>query len=311
MVSIIQRRITSVHLFFGKSEHRLHQVEKAVSRSVSGPATVFYNTIRDYVSTLVHSLNFMRPAKCIPTFQRPTHLTPTLYCVPRKLSHTHKHSASDKLFADAAREESEGTSQGPSKSQKLNVLEQEHENWTGDENIKDAVLRMLVDKYKPLRGPTIVTAEQKLKQAPPKVWSSSSGVTSTSSGYLKPHSGSWAGVPLLPSSETHKPWETTFKAPTEGGPVNIKTAQMPSPSLQVSANGLSGSGSLDERLVRKEKEKMKKAQQVGRLSQALESTLDYKLGIKHGQMPAGRPNPVSVKGWNSLIEERIEVSFLW
>ncbi|KXN82404.1 hypothetical protein AN958_02588 [Leucoagaricus sp. SymC.cos] len=54
---------------------------------------------------------------------------------------------------------------------------------------------------------------------------------------------------------------------------------------------------------------MKKVQQVGRLSQALESTLDYKLGIKNGvqrQMQARRPNPVSVKGWNGLVEERIE-----
>jgi hypothetical protein len=98
--------------------------------------------------------------------------------------------------------------------------------------------------------------------------------------------------------------------------VNIKLGNLVSPSTSKlglgigGMGGLSGSASLDERLVKKEKEKMKKAQQIGRLSQALESTLDYRVGIKHGKGPIGRPNPVSMKGWNSFIEERIEVSVL-
>lgn len=246
-----------------------------------------------------------------------THLLYLLHPTPRQLYSTQTPKASDKLFADAAREESEETSKRPIKSSTLSIIEQEHENWTGDERIQDAVLRMLVDKYKPLRGPSVITAEQKLKQAPPKVSSpsSSSPGTSSTSGCTKPRSGSWANEPLLPSNEAHKPWETTFKAPSHDGPLSIKLASMQSHSVSAlgsglgGASGLSGSGSLDERLVRKEKEKMKKAQQIGRLSQALESTLDYRLGIKHGQGSIGRPNPVNMKGWNSLIEERIEVSF--
>jgi hypothetical protein len=266
----------------------------------------------------------------------------------RYLKHTHSlhithhrlsHRASDKLFADAEHEES-GSRNASSNSQKLNVLEQQHENWTGDERIQDAVLRMLVDKYKPLRGPSIITAEEKLKRSLPKVSSSSAStigvdddpgdtITTTSSTSttcqnvrLKPQSGSWANEPLLPSNPAHKPWDTKFKAPSDSGALNIKLAQLPPPQTSVPGGvtgygapgrlGGLGQGSTDERLVRKEKEGMKKVQQSGRLSQALESTLDYRLGIKNGQkqmmMQPGKPKPVSVKGWNSLVEERIEVS---
>jgi len=68
-------------------------------------------------------------------------------------------------------------------------------------------------------------------------------------------------------------------------------------------------GRFDERSIQKEKEKKKKTLQVERLGQALESTLDYRLGIKIGEQKhlVQTPNPVSLKGWNSIIEEKIEV----
>jgi DnaJ family protein C protein 28 len=263
----------------------------------------------------------MQPAKL--AIQRPHFLYINSH---NRLSST---KSSDKLFADAALEEdSTDPSNTKTKPHAVDVLGQKDENWTGDERIEDIVLRMLVDKYKPLRGSRIVTAEEKLKQAPPKILSSSTPSTSypvssspsshPSPGqpyrYIKPRSGSWATEPLLPSNEGHKPWETTFKAPSHDGPVNIKLGSLQSSSTSKPAlgigglGGLGGSASLDERLVKKEKEKMKKAQQAGRLSQAVESTLDYRLGIKHGKGLTGRPNPVSMKGWNSFIEERIQVS---
>jgi len=69
-----------------------------------------------------------------------------------------------------------------------------------------------------------------------------------------------------------------------------------------------GSAPVDDRARRLENEQMRKAQQAGRLSQARESTLDYQMGIKHagGSKGMGRPNPVSVKGWTNLVEDRIE-----
>lgn len=230
-------------------------------------------------------------------------------------------NASDKLFADAEREESDSQN-----CQKLDALVQQQENWTGEERIQDAVLRMLVDKYKPLRGSNIFTAEEKLKKNPPQVRSAS--VTGTvddshyedtstisTAPYLRPTLGSWAKEPLLPSNPTHKPWETTFKPPSDDGVSNIKVGRIPHASVSSSycvpgGLGRLGQGSLDKKL--EKKEKMKKTQQVERLSQALESTLDYRLGIKMGEqkhlVQTGKPNPVTLKGWNSIIEEKIEVS---
>ena len=53
----------------------------------------------------------------------------------------------------------------------------------------------------------------------------------------------------------------------------------------------------------------KRSEIAGRLTRAKESSLDYRLGITKN-MKGGvraRPNPVSIKGWVGLVEERIEV----
>ncbi|KAJ3721158.1 hypothetical protein EV361DRAFT_848463 [Lentinula raphanica] len=202
-------------------------------------------------------------------------------------------SASEKLFADAAAEEAEGTSIRQ-KSSYLQTLEQKHENWDGEERMQDAVLRMLVDKYKPLRSGTITTAEQKIKQTPPKITS-----------FTKPSSGSWATESLLPSSETHRPWHTEFKAPSHAVS-SVKFANIPpSPPVRVAT------GPQDEKAKKKEREMLKRTEHAGRLGRAKESTLDYRLGLKNkgesSQLSAGaRPNPVSMRGWTSLIEDKIE-----
>lgn len=222
-------------------------------------------------------------------------------------------SGSARLFADAQREEAEANAaakNAANKPSRLAHLEQEHENWTGDESIKDAVLRMLVDKYKPLRTGTIQTAEQKLKQAPPKLSTVASGGPFESRAAplppvkLMPASGSWAAEPLLPSSAGHEPWHTEFKAPKHDTAA-IKLAQMP---LMVSSKPTMVSPPLDDKARRLERGKIKRTQQATKLSEARESTLDYKLGIKSTGIPrAGRVNPISLKGWNSLVEDKIEV----
>ena len=229
-------------------------------------------------------------------------------------------NASDKLFADAEREESgEVDSQN---RQKLDALVQQHENWTGEERIQDAVLRMLVDKHRPLRGPSILTAEEKLKKSPPQVRTASVTDTVDSSHHEhtsttlvpprpRPRPDSWAKEPLLPSNPAHKPWETTFKPPSDGTVSNIKVGHIPHASAPSYCLGELAQGLFDERSMKKEKEKKKKTLQVERLSQALESTFDYRLGIKIGEqkhlVQTRTPNPVSLKGWNSIIEEKIEV----
>ncbi|TCD61363.1 hypothetical protein EIP91_008553 [Steccherinum ochraceum] len=232
------------------------------------------------------------------------------------------HRASSQLFADAAKEDAAAEDQAR-RASRLNQLETQHENWTGDESIQDAVLRMLVDKYKPLRNGTIRTAEEKIKEAPPKLLNSTSSPSpdlSTDTDYettvstITPGSSvppwqtsadgtrptNMASVPLLPSIEGHQPWHTTFRAPSHA------TSSVKYGSIPPAPRRTRTVDPLDEKAVKKEREKRKRTEMAGRLSGAKESALDYRLGVK-GKAGAGRrPNPVTLKGWASLVEERIE-----
>ncbi|EGO02284.1 hypothetical protein SERLA73DRAFT_178144 [Serpula lacrymans var. lacrymans S7.3] len=212
-------------------------------------------------------------------------------------------SASAKLFADAAREEAEeAESPSPKRPSNITLLENQNENWTGEESMQDAVLRMLVDKYKPLRGGPIRTAEEKLKQVPPRIHSDAASISETERA-----SRNWeevANEPLLPAVEGHKPWHTTFKAPSHAT-ASIKLGTFP----LVSARTSTKSSATDERTRKTERELQKRKEQAGRLTRARESTLDYRLGIKsgHGEnRPSVRANPVSMRGWQSMIEDKIE-----
>ncbi|KAI6100263.1 hypothetical protein F5141DRAFT_1009706 [Pisolithus sp. B1] len=204
--------------------------------------------------------------------------------------------ASAKLSEDAAREEV-GTEIHASEVQggrrKLSRTEHHHENWSGEESVQDAVQRMLVDKYKPLRTGIVRTADEKLKDAPPQITSETT----------YPGVRTWkeiANEPLLPAVEGHKPWHTTFKAPSHAS-ASIKFGNIELPSTR------SVSAPTDERTRRTERELLKRKEQASRLTRARESTLDYRLGLRDGsdRRPA-RVNPVTLKGWQSLVEDRIE-----
>jgi hypothetical protein len=55
------------------------------------------------------------------------------------------------------------------------------------------------------------------------------------------------------------------------------------------------------------REAKQKSETIERLVKARESTLDYRLGIQNSSTGRGRPNPVSLKGWTNMIEDKIEV----
>jgi hypothetical protein len=116
-------------------------------------------------STLSYPLCISKPVQAIRTSS-----TPLLWTTR---SHKHvDHRASSKLFADAEHEHSEGTGVVTATQTRTGIhrgTTSEHPNWTGDESIEDAVLRMLVDKYKPLRTGTIRSAEEKMHRAPPQI----------------------------------------------------------------------------------------------------------------------------------------------
>lgn len=210
-------------------------------------------------------------------------------------------SGSAKLFADAEREEANERANESHPSSRLSFLENQHANWDGEERMEDAVLRMLVDKYKPLRGGTIRTAEEKLKKAPPPVHLDivKSNLTSIPTSNWQ----SIANEPLLPAVEGHRPWLTTYKVPSHVT-TSIRAGRMP-PSVSARTSGTSQP--LDDRARRKAKDLKKRKEEVGRLTRAKESTLDYRLGAHKEPKKQVRPNPVSMRGWTSLIEDKIEV----
>lgn len=226
-------------------------------------------------------------------------------------------SASAKLFRDAANEEAEEAEQA-ARANRLNALQTKHEIWTGEESTQDAVLRMLVDKYKPLRSGPIRSADEKLKKAPPKVGDIDGTFMESSEddngggvervvvrSMWGASSRSVAAASLLPSVEGHQPWHTTFQVPSHAQS-SIKYGHIP---IASSSNGIPAP--LDDKARRQAKEVKKRTEQAGRLRNAKESTLDYKIGRKDGnttQTVVGRRvNPLGLKGWASLVEDRIEV----
>ena len=229
----------------------------------------------------------------------------------------HDASASAKLFEDAKREEEEEKKEFERREQTMNALltSQGGRNWDGDEPIADAVLRMLVDKYKPLRSGAIVTADEKLSKSTPtaRVGGAPSDTSLSSSetmreetliGFNRPlvypkvgPSKPLKDQPLLPTVEGHRPWHTNFTAPSHA-----------TPSIRVGNCEPVKSGrspALDEKTRKKEKENKRRFQTALKLEGAKESVLDHRLGVK--QQKQTQANPITMKGWASLVEERIEV----
>jgi DnaJ homolog subfamily C member 28 len=245
------------------------------------------------------------------------------------------HRASSKLFSDAEREEAtehqasagSGGSGGALPGPRVTP---EHPNWTGDERMQDAVLRMLVDKYKPLRTGTIQTAEDKIRHLAAPTLSASapqhSSTPKSETGCPLPSSSPphhhhpriyRPDEPLLPAVEGHKPWLTTFKVPSHAK-ASIRYGQFPALSSGLSSSSAgnfsrrsaapSGLAEDDgDRARHQQREAKKRSEVAWRLTQAKESTLDYRLGIKGGAQTHVSLNPVSMKGWAGLVEERIEV----
>ncbi|RPD66800.1 hypothetical protein L226DRAFT_529206 [Lentinus tigrinus ALCF2SS1-7] len=224
------------------------------------------------------------------------------------------HTASSKLFEDAAREEDE-EAEAAHKSSVISMLEQQNENWTGDEPMEHAVLRMLVDKYKPLRGGPVRSADEKLRRAPPKVRTqetpldqlhedivAAASPVPDESAQEAPVRRYVPGEPILPGIPGHQPWHTTFTVPSHATS-SVRYGNIPPPKPFKTQ---STSMPVDDKARRKARETQKRMQQGVRLSQARESTLDYRLGIKGAAEQFKRPNPVSMKGWANLVEDRIE-----
>ncbi|KAH8118791.1 hypothetical protein DFH11DRAFT_1686839 [Phellopilus nigrolimitatus] len=208
---------------------------------------------------------------------------------PEKRGQEIDHSASTQLLADAAREEADEAAQAAAAARALARAEAAagEANWTGEEPLRAAVLRMLADAHKPLRGPAVRSADEKLRGAPPAVAAPAPGA-------------GWAAVPLLPAVEGHKPWLTTFRPPAHGAP-SIRRGAVAVPARAA------GAGDAERKV---EREARRRGEAAERLGRARESTLNYRLGVgaKGAEGAQRRPVPLGMKGWASLVEERIEVA---
>ncbi|KAG9030775.1 hypothetical protein FRB95_003534 [Tulasnella sp. JGI-2019a] len=204
--------------------------------------------------------------------------------------------ASAKLFADATAEGSGTTTSGlsPSGLKTIQAATQEP-NWDGDERMEDAVLRMLVDKYKPLRTGVIRSADEKLK------------AESLLPGEAKSAINRGISLDELPPLQVPRTLDS-------GRRVLARSSESMGP---------------DDSKARAESRRARKLEEgPRRLGSAKERSLDYRFEKILGDsttnnertassMPddvaddavtvsVRRPNPLSVKGWTQLAEERIE-----
>ncbi|KAG9015977.1 hypothetical protein FRB90_003961 [Tulasnella sp. 427] len=202
-------------------------------------------------------------------------------------------SASAKLFADAVEEERSDTSTATSRVQELAALQaSKQRNWDGDESTEDAVLRMLVDKYKPLRTGTIRTANDKLKEE-------SSSMSASTSQTVSETRGQGVLLSSLP-------------------PIQSPTSFTGNKRLKPGGSGGRAPVDPDDAKARAESRRVKRLNEgPRRAGSALEKSLDYQFARTLGQGEGDgseeaapsiprQVNPATMKGWASIVEEKIE-----
>jgi len=91
----------------------------------------------------------------------------------------------------------------------------------------------------PLRGGTIRTAEEKLKQTPPSVQ-----LETTGTNVAEARQSDWANQSILLAIEGNKPWLTTCKWPSHAA-TSIRAGIFPPPAARSS-----GASSVDDRTTR-------------------------------------------------------------
>jgi DnaJ family protein C protein 28 len=177
-----------------------------------------------------------------------------------------------------------------------------------------------------LRTGQIQTADEKLKASLPQVstkpisqqaggdnWAALESTITHGGTFVEPEptaSPKWEKQ--QPSDEPVAPYLVTFKVPSHAQ-ASIKLGNFVStPPRAVTSSPfatLPSGDPLSARSRADRKAEKRFAEGAGRLDRARESTLDYRIGV-HGQEGGSRmrPNPVSMRGWNNLIEERIQVS---
>lgn len=112
--------------------------------------------------------------------------------------------------------------------------------------------------------------------------------------------------PILPGKEGHRPWMTTYYAPSLA-PSSIRTGKFGPLS---SGHAAVIQNPVDERARKKVLEIRKRSERVKRLGRAWDLSIEYRHSNSSkstNDAAPSCPNPVSLKGWTTLIEDKIEV----
>ncbi|KAK4687602.1 hypothetical protein P7C73_g2519, partial [Tremellales sp. Uapishka_1] len=240
-----------------------------------------------------------------------------------------------KLLADAIAEESSSFSVTNSRD---HLKHTQGPIWDGDETTSDAVLRMLVDAHKPLRtgnGVKHNTADEKIKG-----WMK--GLN------LEPRLGDPVTIPTKSEEQVkanphrttipphlHRPWHSTYTSSTQ---VEEAPRVRYGTFIKTKASGEDLTNLLELHLPPgadgKTRAKVKEARRAGkivrRFDQAREGALDYRLGLKEGELTktgdfeddetfrgnrqirgssalgAGKGGASGMRAWAGLVEDRIE-----
>ncbi|KAJ9098316.1 hypothetical protein QFC19_006440 [Naganishia cerealis] len=245
-------------------------------------------------------------------------------------------TGSAKLLAEALEEEAEESRLSKTRKgyRRTDRAVDDSPVWTGEENTRDAVLRMLMDTHKPLRSDVVATAEQKIKEITRKL--DMEPIIRNNPTIAKQERALMDGLDELEESEQSslrrlsrsiqleqqippeefRPWMAQYIAKDED-------TQTPSIFHGKFLNtGPSSSSSLLDRPVISNDPKVRNAERQrkrtertqGRLLGAREGALDYRLGGGEGYQTRGtsaagggvKGGPSGMRAWQNLVEDRIE-----
>ncbi|PWN96166.1 hypothetical protein FA09DRAFT_310877, partial [Tilletiopsis washingtonensis] len=202
--------------------------------------------------------------------------------------------------------------------------------WTGDERVQDAVLRMLVDKHKPLRvkpSGTAHPADAKLatvQQPTAAVPSVASGSGSGMSALLDSLPPPGEDGRRLPATPANRPWLAEYVNPAYIGRVQgDDSSGKIYRGRHLAAGALAGSRSKkldassvpwdDPRAMRRLRDSTKRAEQTGRMVRARVGALDYRLGLRQPRDNRSEKEKQEElvyagggTGYSSLANERIQ-----
>lgn len=227
-------------------------------------------------------------------------------------------TGSKKLMADALQEEAEEMAREVAAGGSRDHLRQaQGPIWTGEESQADAVLRMLVDKHKPLRTPGGVKAGASEAKAKEMLKGKDFSPRIVQEDQAEREE-------VIPATRTtvpphlHRPWMSAYVSPTGASSPKVHYGTFLKSNNKDLSNILELPANADAKARAKFKEQIESERKRGRIEGAREGALDYKLGIGdevggRGRQTRGRSAAGAAKGgvsglkaWGGLVEDRFE-----